>query len=495
MSRLKLHSILFCLGFLLAFIFMHGLHVIAKRDRADPPSARARISAETEPAPLQASEPDTYAAVDDKNIVAPEVPSLSGRIQHIIDGIHENNPNAIRFLHPDVLNDFPEYERREYEPKLKYEILKKLVHELSRSEWLQWSTSETDGQTIKTSARRFINTIRDVNFTLGRYVETAALLYSGLYFTTRSGRLFSAEEELYNLMLEADQLFRTRTPAALSSRVYLDSEITEDSNFQIWLERLRARFVVEFCNRESRQIELQLYLLSSVKEGYHSDAVLRVYKEILGAATDKITARFRDELRSVYFSPGEAKKLMTLMPSLALPIERFYQRSFEDKIVVGDRSGARSVYLKFSGMFPESDLLEKFRHDIAELGSDETIDQQGDVLTAVEGKDSLAVSDTEKERRGTFSFGSESGAPGSSFANSIERIGIFIIILLGVGLFFRKRWSLVVDRVNTSRKKARKGRKTPPDNVEPIDRAPRLRSIASDKPRSYKGSGKKVANN
>jgi hypothetical protein len=491
MSRLTLHSILFTVGFGLAFLSMHGIHLIAKNRVSDSKPLRAGISSEP-----SISNRTEYINNKLNGADVTSRPSLSTKIQHINSGIRSNNPNAIRLLHPDVLNDFPGDELDKYLPQLKNEILRKLVIELSRSDWLQWGSSETDNRVAKTSARKFIDNLRAVNFNLGRYAETAALLFSGLYYTTASGRLFSVEEELYNLMIEADQLFKQRTPAAFSARVYLDYEITEDTNFQIWLERLRAKFVVDFCLEETRQIEAQFYLLSSIKEEYHNDSVIRIYEVLLGKVSSRITPRFREELRTSYLAPAEAKRMMSLMPEISDMVEKFYQKSFEDKILLGDKAKARSVFLQYSSLFPESNTLSEYQNEIARLDSDDAVADNKLASTFEETENQSYESEEIKEgRRGTFSFVDGGISTSGKLVSKIEQAGLLIIVILALGLFFRKRWSLLIDRFQAKRAYDASKSKARPNNVEPIDRSPRLRSVTRGKVRSHEGSKKKVVNN
>ncbi len=484
MSRLTLYSMLFFVGFALAFILMHGIHLIVKEGTHDSQSARARMA--DVPSEISVSRADSDQGDEGR--------SLSVNIQHILSGIRLNNPNAIRLLHSDFFNEYSYEEQKKYLPQIKNEILRKLARELSRSDWLQWSASENDGNVKKTSARNFIDTLRVVNSNLGRYAETAALLFSGLYYATSSGRIFSPEEELYNLMLEADQLFRQRTPAALSSRVHLDIDITQDVTFQVWLERLRARFIAQFCLKEPRQIENQFYLLSTIKEEYFSEIIVKIYSELLNTVTRRISPRFREELRNSYLAPDEVRRMLSYMPELAPRIEEFYQTSFDDKVVLGDKSKARSVYLQYSSFFPDSVLLKEYQKEIAGLDSVEAHEQTKPELIPAEHVD-VQDGKIETARKGAFSFGEgrENSSQGA-LVSKIERAGIIVILLLGLGLFIRKRWRLIKDRIFRKKLATPVSQKRPLDNVEPIDRSPRLRSVTRGKSRPHDESKKKVVN-
>jgi hypothetical protein len=422
---------------------------------------------------------------------------LSANRQRILNAIRFNNRDDLRLLHADILEQSPE-NKIILLPEIKNEIIRKLVRELSRSEWRQWTADTKTGKPVKTYARYFIDELRVVNFDLGRYAETAALLFSAMYYSTRGGKSFSIEEELYDLLLEADLLFKERTPVAYSSRIYLDSEISEDPGFQIWLERLRARFVVQYCIRENKQIETQLYLLSTIKEEFLNDSVLETYKILFSKINSQITSRYREELRNNYLTPEKMKRLIAHLPDLAVQVEKFYQRSFEDKISIEDIPKAKSVFLQYSSLFLDSGILTEYQNEIAKL------DKEGlEILTRpVVEEMQIDDVDSKKPRLLTFDFGSRVSDAGGALVNRIERFGLTVIFILVLIVLFIKKGDVfrtVLSRFFKSRGKKNKAVQF--DNVEPIDRSPRLRGVSrgkgsgSDTGKSnHSGSKKKVMN-
>lgn len=500
MSRFTLHSVLFLVGFLLAIFLLHGVLQFSRKQTQY--SGRARIGSEmtqsTEVAeampmlrqdkPIDSSHPSSYTQ------------DHTYKMNAIVSGIRSGTPSALRIVHPDVINEFSISEQKRFIPEIKNEILRKLIRELSKSDWLQWKNTELESvAATKTSARNFIDALRVVNFNLGRYAETAALLFSGLYYTSYAGRSFSSEEELYTLMLEADNLFKQRTPAAFSARVHLDSDITEDSTFLIWQERLRARFVAEYCVREPNQIENQFYLLSTIKEEYLDQDSAKVYELLLEKVNTRISSKFREDLRNSFLSPDGARRIMNALPELVLLIDKFYQISFDDKVLLGDKAKARSVYIQYASLFPRSTLLSEYQNEIASLdvqNPDEELYKSKNPRSAVD-KDSKVSRNVDEvssraERRATFTFENEEVVVSEkTLVSRIERAGLIIIILLALGVLIRKKWTILSEIIRKRRRKNEVVLKGPLASVEPIDRSQKLRDISKAKVRSHEGDGLK----
>jgi hypothetical protein len=474
MSRTTLHIFLFSLGFMLSFVVLHGISYFAG-SHTKSQTSRARLHS------VDDTNGKSESLTNAKTIAESTLSANRGKI---LKAIRTNNREDLRLLHADMLEENPGDTARIL-PEIKNEIIRKLVRELSRSEWRQWSTDSTTGKPVKTYARHFIDELRVVNFNLGRYAETAALLFSAMYYSTLGGRSFSVEEELYNLFLETDLLFKERTPAAYSSRIYLDSEISEDPSFQVWLERLRARFIVQYCMRESKQIETQLYLLSTIKEEFLNDSVLETYKILFSKINSQISARYREELRNNYLTPEKVKRLKASLPDLAVQVEKFYQRSFEDKIAIEDMPKARSVFLQYSSLFPDSIVLSEYKNEIAKLDKGETEVISKPVMEETQVEEATS----EKPRLISIDFGSSVSAAGSSLVNRIERFGLTVILILVlVVVFIKKRDGIKTLFSRSAKSRAVKRETALYDNVQPIDRSPRLRGVPKGKGRSSENS-------
>lgn len=510
MTRQSFYFMLFVVGFFLAFIFMLGINILvngvnnlsyyAKRNHRARMVSNSIVSNSIVSSSIEEANFNSLSLKNNSNkssnseIIEDSAPhKLSSSIQDILSGIRRNNPNAIILLQSDNFNRYSSEDIQKYLPLIKNEILRKLVIELGNSEWLQWSLPDTQNISNKTSARSFIDSFRNVNIDLGRYAETAALLFSGLYYTTISGRSFSAEEELYNLVLEADHLFARRTPAALSSRIHLDLEITRDETFLIWLERLRARLVVKYCINSPRQIENQFYLLSGVKEEFLNEKILSVYKSLFITISRKISPRFRDELREVYLTTSEIKRLITNMPELTDKIDEFIQVSFEDAIRIQDRSKAKSIFLQYSSIFPDSHIIEILKKQIATIEDESKNKKQFNEVSLEEEKTTkLDILAGTQDKIFSLIGKSEKTKSASSIVKTIERIGLFIIILLSLIFLIRKFGSRIISRFFQNKTKRIETLTSKPDNIKPIDRSPKLRSLRGAKSET---SQKKVVNN
>jgi len=489
MSRATAYLRFFTFGFVLAFLlaltitalssffpykkYSHKEHELNSRPRMSDDSLRTPNSSNASVNTIKKMERVTRKA------------NLDFDLGRVIAAIRGNDPTSFNLLRPEILSHDPTKELV-YRTKIKEEILKRLELELSRSNWMQWNDPSTKK---KTSARLFIDQLRFTNFEFGRYAETASLLFTALYSSTSAGKVFSSEEELYYLLLETDKLFKERTPAAFSSRMHLDTEITEDISFQSNLENLRAEFIVRYCINNPMQLKTQFILLSTIQDEYLNEKVSDAYAKLLIKSVSEISPRYREELRMTFVIPERARRLLKLSPELSRPLQEFYRLALKDSITRKDIKVAKTMYVQYNGLFPESDALEIFKSEIKLL--EDNLEQ-----TKVTETDQSNIAETSSEQNpisklfslnekqiSTFDFDTAVVSTDRSLVSSIEKYGLIIIILLG-GLVFLvksrgsilKKFILKKDMVRDKENQASKAESPPPAHLplgrlEPLDKS------------------------
>lgn len=442
MYRVAVYFRFFTFGFVLAFLLaltittFSSFKNFSKKDskKESIEFSRPRMSDALETTPLKYN-PEKNEEHNLKRAKRSKVKDFD--LTKLIAAIRGEDPTALNLLRPEILSHDPTKELA-YSTTIKDEILKRLGSELSRSNWMQWNDPLSKE---KSPARLFIDQLRFTNFQLGRYAETASLLFTALYSSTLAGKVFSSEEELYHLLLETDKLFKERTPAAFSSRMHLDTEITEDHSFLSNLEKLRADFVLQYCINNPMQLKTQFILLSTIEDQYLDQKVSKAYSVLLIKSVSEISPRYREELRMTFVIPERARRLLKLSPELSKPLQEFYRLALKDSITRKDIKVAKTMYVQYTGLFPESDSLELFKLEIALLEND--IEDKS--VVEVENSDSAGILGEQNpitklfslnnKKTSAFDFDTAIVSTDRTLVSSIEKYGLIIIILLG-GLVF-----------------------------------------------------------
>lgn len=340
---------------------------------------------------------------------------------------NDNPKTSFVYLRSENLSAHPELQIA-INPELRSEAIEKLISKFGDVDWLMWKENLSSVSESKSDARRWLDKIKVVNFDLGRYLETSALLLSALYQATNLGKVFSAEEELYELSTEASLLFKLVTPKAYSPRTNLDVSITSDASFHVWLEQLRAQFVVNYGKKEPKQIETQLHLLASVKPEFLTSPVIAAYVKLMQAATKEISPKYRLELKESYFRNGRERELLELSNDFTNAFEVFYVRCVRDAIESNSLPSAKALLLQYGEYLPNGKYIAELQTEISTLENahKETMQVENNILT---DKGNVNT----KSKIGFSEY--LSGISGQdSVQDLVEKVGFWIISVLLLGL-------------------------------------------------------------
>jgi hypothetical protein len=310
--------------------------------------------------------------------------------------------------------------------ELRSEAIQKLLSKFRDVDWILWKENLSNYSNEKSEARIWLDKIKIVNFELGRYLETSALLLSGLYQASNVGKVFSAEEELYELSTEAASLFQLVTPKAYSPRTNLDVTITSDPSFHMWLEQLRAQFVVNYAKKQPKQLETQLMLLASVKDEFLTSNIVLTYAQLINFATTEISPKYRLELKEHYFQNGREKDLLGLSDDFSRAFENFYISCVKDAIETNSVPRAKSLLLQYGQYFPNSKMVSTLQEQVTTLESKNKEEQLvGNVPSSrgAELKSKVGFSD--------YLAGISSQA---SLTDIVEQVGFWLITVLLIAL-------------------------------------------------------------
>jgi hypothetical protein len=277
--------------------------------------------------------------------------------------INEGTYSKLSILRPEILGDNL-IKETSLLPEVKSLLLNRLIFLMQQNDWVSWKELLVSNNINKSPAREFVDNISTVNFQLGRYLETSALLFSSLYTKTSNGSVFSAEQALYGFLQQSNYLFILKAPKAISTRMFLDTLITDDSTFITHLNQLRVSLFVLYAKKEPNEIETQLILLSTISPEYFTNDITKIYSEILNHVNKKISSRFREEVRSHYFNPEVSKSLVKNNINLSSSIFKLYETVINDSIEIGDLQKAKSNYLQLTSFSDNSNELNSLQTKI-----------------------------------------------------------------------------------------------------------------------------------
>ena len=379
--------------------------------------------------------------------------SKEARQEVLYRALEVGSLSSLQVLRGEYLHTIPTYDAIIL-PELKTHLVGVLSHKFSDADWVSWSTSLNDARREKTNARNFIDDLSVVNFELGRFGETIAFLFHGLYVSTMLGKVYSVEEDLYDLVLNAEKIFQNRGPDALPARLYIDPEVSTEQAFLKALEQYRAKFTLEFYAREPSQLETGLRLVLSVQEEFISNELSQVASDLIRRLSKEGSGRYRAQIRHSILGQDSTAALMRKSPAVRLALAEFYVISAIDALEIRDLKEARELLDRSISVQPglEAQVLVR-RH----------LEQEQEKLVLKTEKTPIKTHDAGTKKRPALVERSVFEEPsGESLSNRIERYGI-LLVLSGVLLFFAwKILGIILARRALSKKNTSGG--SPPGN-------------------------------
>ena len=346
--------------------------------------------------------------------------------------------SELSILRPENLGENSLKETALY-PNIKKEILIELQDLMTFDDWTSWENTIKNSNYPKSKARSFVDNISSINFQLGRYLETSAFLFSAMYNNTAGGKLFSAEEALYNLLMQANDLFSSRTPAALSPRVYVDTLITEDPIFNDSIEKLKVKLIISYCKKRPFELDTQFQLLNSINQNYFNNEVIDLYSQVINRVTSKVSSKFREEIRDHYLSPLKAKNLSNIDPKLESSVFELYSQNIKHYLISDEISKAKSNYLLLTSIVGDSNKLSELQNLI-----DKQTDESKNRRASLDSLDHLAQNLSKKDSLSSKLFptaASEIVVSGQKF----EWLSLVLAIVVFLGIIIKRTRSIVLN--------------------------------------------------
>lgn len=207
----------------------------------------------------------------------------------------EATSKSLERLQRDALKTVPNYQN-EILPVLKKESLLVLLRRFSDSDWTDWPRASFILEGNPTPARTYVNDVFIVNEDLGRFLETAALLFYITYASGSEGKIISPEQALERVFAQSNRLLAYRAPKAIPPRDMLDPEILSLSFVRERFKQLQNSLVLRFIRNHPGEYQLHFELLSGLSDDAVNAETNEVLAELLQRFSLEASPKFREEI-------------------------------------------------------------------------------------------------------------------------------------------------------------------------------------------------------
>lgn len=343
MSNLATYTLLFVIGLVLALMLsfsslfrsQSGLETSASK--REIPSLRALSEAQKS----KSVSSRLYYQGEEKKLHKNRA-SSEQRLSVLRKSLGDGTLESLQLVRPEFLRVLPGY-KEQLLPTLKEIALVNLLKRFTESDWSAWQTSSVSDAGAPSAARIYLNDLLFINPDIGRFLETAAQLFHGLYISIRSGNPYDVEEDLYFLFSTAEEIFSGRQTAALPARLLLDPNILSEPSFVKMFEKKRAELTIESATRDPNDVEKMIFLLAGIKPRFTTlELVQRIQEGII-----RVSIEGSKGLRSVVvkrlLERGELDPYIQRYSGVRRALAELYLVSAVDALESNDRELAAAL--------------------------------------------------------------------------------------------------------------------------------------------------------
>lgn len=359
MRRIGITLLIFLLGILTPFV-IHYKFNSSKRSESN-------ASKEIEPLKTRAK----LSTSSDETIVdsrLPSSPSKSGELsvseyRSIFSrSLATGTIDSLQVLRPEFLATLPEPDV--LLPEIKGMLIDALLTKLNRKDWEQWSTVKHHVERKPPAAQTFVDDVRTVNPAIGKYLETAALLFNMLYQGTSLGQPCILSEAMAALRANAGTIFQNRIPSARAPDEMLDGQILSDPTFLRIFEELRAKLVGAYLQTPNIQVDQALALILSVSPAANEST----FSPSLNAFFNNLALRATPAARSQVLVHASAVKQLEEFAkrnsSVARALGNLLAMYTVDKLDQNDPATALTAFHHAEALGISSELKQLIAHSL-----------------------------------------------------------------------------------------------------------------------------------
>ncbi len=265
------------------------------------------------------------------------------RRAEILEGaVEQGTLDSLQVIRSEYVSFLPEY-RSEILPRLRRAALKELRIRFAEQDWLDWPSSAVSNAGGPTQARIFVDNIGLVNDELGRFVETAAQLYHGMYLSILSGNPYSLKDDLFFVLQSAEKILSKRSFTAIPARLMLDPQILSKQAFVHEMERLRCDLTALHVSRYPTQLKTHLVLIEDLKVHDCPLTTVEAVAEVLRKITIESSQSYRASIISTIIDSQTLPKFAEVAPRVRTNLAEFYVMSAVDAIAEDSRERAKGL--------------------------------------------------------------------------------------------------------------------------------------------------------
>ncbi|MCB0324055.1 MAG: hypothetical protein KDD69_10795 [Bdellovibrionales bacterium] len=369
MGKLLTNVFIFFLGMALAALFAFQRHFVssehsyagssvavgAQLDTARHESARGRLAPEYQ----------VVLAAQRDRAARRQAFSKEQRERILSEAVREGTLDSLQLVRSEYIGFLPEY-RSELLPLLKGEALEELRTRFDQRDWLDWPSSSVTNQSNPTPAREFVDNVRLVNREIGRYLETAAQLFHGMYLNIMSGTPYSLKEDLFYILQNAETVLSNRRFPAIPARLYLEAAILDDPVFIQFAETLRRDLTLGYIEGHPRELKTHLLLINEVPPSLADSAVAVAVTKLLKKISLESSAAYRHQVFDLVLSSELIAALSQSDQAVRKALAEFYIIAAVDALEENDLERAKGMLRLSEDTLPELPAQQVVRRFIGE---------------------------------------------------------------------------------------------------------------------------------
>lgn len=268
--------------------------------------------------------------------------SRERRAEILESAVEQGNLDSLQVIRSEYVSFLPEY-RTEILPRLQRAALKELRIRFAEQDWLDWPSAAISNAGGPTQARIFVDNVGLVNDELGRFVETAAQLFHGMYLSILSGNSYSLKDDLFFVLQSAEKILGNRSFTAIPARLMLDPQILSKKPFAEEMERLRCDLTALHVSRYPRQLRTHLKLIEDLKVEHCPSTTLEAVTDVLQKITIESTQSYRAGIIPDVIDSQVLPKFAEASPKLKVNLAEFYVMSAVDALAEKSHDRAQGL--------------------------------------------------------------------------------------------------------------------------------------------------------